>query len=163
MKRYRTLLTASLSAFGLSALSLSAIPIASHQQKNALSYVIAGVFWVGMLAGLILAKTAHTGFRRQRHRLYKLEQSRPQQFSGAFTFRITPVGMALYLITAAGLILMISDMIAPWLPEQVLFPVLSATMFAFVLHCFLDGKNYQAYKRIKEGMKNGQEHETAFH
>lgn len=54
---------------------------------------------------------------------------------------------------------MISDMFFHYINKFVMFPVISITFFAFVVHCVVDGKSYKIYKNankhIKEGNENG--------
>ena len=51
--------------------------------------------------------------------------------------------------------MLISDLILRWLPDDALFPILAGTLMAFVIHSVIDGKNFKAYKILKEGMHNG--------
>ena len=155
MKRYKRTLTISIACLIAAALSLSAIPLIQVREKSLGVYLVAGVFWIGLLVGLAAYILASVKFRKYRNRAYERGLLKPQPLPGILTFRRDPLRLVLYAILALGLICIVSDIIARWIPESVMFPILSITVIALVLHCVLDGRDYQAYAKMKEGTKNG--------
>lgn len=155
MKGYRRTALASVLLFAAAALSLCAIPLIQVDEHGPGLYIVAGLFWGGMLFGLLLFVLATVKFRKHRSLAYERGLVKRQPLPGILTFRAGKRQLALYLILAAGLICIGTDIWLHWAPDYVMFPILSATVIAFVLHCFLDGRNHQVYEKLKEGMKNG--------
>lgn len=155
MKGYRRTALASVLCFAAAALSLCAIPLIRVDERGPGLYIVAGVFWGGMLLGLLLFAIASIKFRKHRLLAYERKLVEKQPLPGIFTFRSGKKQLALYLILAAGLVCIGTDIWLHWAPDYVMFPILSATVIAFALHCFLDGRNHQVYEKLKEGMKNG--------
>ena len=155
MKQYRNTIAVSLGFFVLSALSLSAIPLIEVKEHSPGVIAVAAVFWGGLLLGLALFFLASAKFRKYRNRAYERRLLQRQPLPGALTFRAAPSSLVLYLILAASVVCVVTDLIWHWAPGAVMFPILTVTLTAFVLHCFLDGRDYRAYAKMKEGMKNG--------
>lgn len=155
MKGYRKTATASFLCFVAAALSVNAILLTWADLQGLGLYIVAGVFWGSILLGLLLFVLASVQFRKHRLLAYERKLVNRQTLPGVFTFRSGRGRIALYLILAAGLICIGTDLWLHWAPDYVMLPILSATVIAFVLHCFLDGRNHQAYEKLKEGMKNG--------
>lgn len=155
MKRYRNTVLISLLCFAVSALSLSAIPLIQVKERGPAVIAVAAVFWGALLAGLAVFLLASAKFRKYREQLYQRGKLKRQPLPGILSFRARPLQLTLYLIVAAGAACAVTDILRHWVPGALMFPILSVTMLAFVLHCFLDGRDYQAYAKMKEGMKNG--------
>ena len=155
MKGYRKTATASFLCFVAAALSLCAIPLIRVDKHGPGLYIVAGVFWGGMLIGLLLFALASVKFRKHRLLAYERKLVEKQPLPGIFTFRSGKKQLALYLFLAACVICIGTDIWLRWAPNYLMYPILSATVIAFALHCFLDGRNHQVYEKLKEGMKNG--------
>lgn len=155
MKGYRRTALASFLCLAAAALSLCAIPLIRVEDHGPGLFIVAGLFWGGMLVGLLLFVLASVKFRKHRLLAYERKLVEKQPLPGIFTFRSGKKQLALYLVIAAGLICIVTDIWLRWAPDYLMYPILSATVIAFTLHCFLDGRNYQVYNKLKEGMKNG--------
>ncbi len=155
MKGYRKTALASLLCLIAAALSLSTIPLIQVDKHGPGMYIAAGVFWGGMLLGLAFFVLASVKFRKHRATAYERKLVRRQPLPGALTFRLRADRLALDGIIAAGLVRIGTVLRFHWAPDYLMFPILSTTMIAFALHCFLDGRNHQVYEKLKEGMKNG--------
>ena len=66
MKGYRRTALASVLCFAAAALSLCAIPLIRVDERGPGLYIVAGVFWGGMLLGLLLFAIASIKFRKHR-------------------------------------------------------------------------------------------------
>ena len=96
---------------------------------------------------------AAAGFRKYRRRAVQRGLGRLRPLPGLLVFR--PRHWPLYLALVLGLAAGISDLIHHWVPDLIMFPILTVTMAALVLHCVLDGNDYHTYAKMKEGLSNG--------
>ena len=156
-KRYRMFFVLTLLSFAMAAIALLLIPWLSVQDeangKTAL-YLTALMFWLGMIVGIAGTWITNSGLRKIRVRAYSSGKMTPPNLPGMLMFFARPISLVLYLIVLVGVGLIVSDMIRSWVPEKIMFPVLSVTLYAFVVHSVIDGKNYRAYRIMKEGMYN---------
>ena len=149
-----------MAAFAVSFFSLSAIPFTQHLTdtgQKISGYIIAGAFWLFLLIGLLLAFFTKGRQQTVRRKLKTMGLLRAHQPPGIISFSISPLTVTIYLIILVGLIVTISDIIWHWVPGTIMFPILSITLFAFVLHCVVDGENYKVYKVIKKGLDQNHE------
>ena len=158
--KYRLYFVFTFVAFAISFASLIAIPFVQmsdeHAKKIAI-YMIALLFWLGLIIGIISTWFTNINLQRIRHKVYTSGMMERPKLPGVITITKKPVNIILYSFVIIGLVLMISDLISHWIPEFIMFPIISFTLYAFVIHSVIDGKNYKAYRIIKEGMHNENE------
>lgn len=140
-------------AAAVACLSLSLIPLFAQVDNgriNIASYIIASLFWGGFLISFIASCfTKKTLCKYQEHLIskgYVIERQR----IGIVSFSRDHRMYIVYGTTIIGVLLMVSDIIVQYAPEAVMFPIVSITLLSFATHCIIDGKNYKAYKKIKE-------------
>ena len=156
LKKARLFIVTTVASAALSSLSLSLIPIISQldkERQTVVLYVLATVFWGNLLLTIIgtyYTQKSLFGVRRQLIRGY----IRKHQRVGIVSFSKDWKMLIVYGVTIIGMLLIISDIIWGYTPETIMLPILSITMFLFIVHCIVDGKYYKAYKLIKESLDN---------
>lgn len=157
LKKAKVSLFLTILAIAISSFSLCLIPFTSGIEKgqnNIIAYGIAAVFWIGIILSLIAThytkKRLHSCCEKVIIKKYMKNQILP----GLLNFSLNWMSIVLYSIIAVGLILIITDIIFGYVPEMVMFPIISVTILSFALHCVLDGKYYKVYKLIKESVNN---------
>ncbi len=162
MEKYKRLFIAEFITFGISATSLIIIPffdLFSTKVQDILGCVFAAIFWCGIISGLILVKIISNIKYIMKLNYPSKRFDVKQKFPGIINFDLIPQKIVLYAIILLGFILMVSDMIFHYINKFVMFPVIAITFYAFVVHCVIDGKSYNMYKKanklIKEGNENG--------
>lgn len=141
----------------LSSFSLSLIPFTmgfEEGKSNVIAYIIAVVFWLGLLLTFIAAYLTKRALCKSREKLIIKGQISKHQAIGLISFSKDWRMWILYGTTVLGLVLMITDIIIGYVPESVMFPIISVTILSFTVHCVIDGKYYKAYKLIKESVDN---------
>ena len=139
-------------AMAASSFSLSFIPltlITDENKRIIMTCVIASVFWMGLATALVASRISEKTLRRYRKRLVNKKCIDEQKLPGVLSFSSDWKSIIIYLIMAIGLILIVTDIAFDYVPEVIMFPVISATVFSFSLHCVADGKNYKVYRFIK--------------
>ena len=157
----RLTIVVTLIAAALSSFSLSLIPFTSgfeEGESNVIAYVIAAVFWICLLLTLGAAYSTRKTLYRYRVRLIMNGYIRKHQPIGIISFSKDWRMLILYGVTVVGLVLIITDIIFDYVPETVMFPIISVTILSFTVHCVVDGKYYKAYKLIKESVNNETKH-----
>ena len=156
MLKYKRRTLAALCCYLLAACALSVIPLVRGEGEETPPgvYPVGAVFWAGLLLGLLLSLLASRGFAKYRRRAEKRGLVPAGGPPGVLRFRREH--WLLYLVLAAGILCAATDYFRTWIPGDLIFPILSLTALAFALHCVLDGKDYQAYAKMKEGLKNGE-------
>lgn len=148
-------------AMAISSLSLSLIPFTTgidEGQDNYMPYAIAVAFWLGLVLTFVTTKMTKVSLHRWRERLALRGYIKKQKIPGIFFFSWNIRNAIIYLITAVGLVLIISDIAFGFVPEIVMFPIISITLLSFMLHCVFDGQYYKVYKMIKESMDDETKH-----
>ena len=149
-----------MAAFAVSFFSLSAIPFTQHLTdtgQKISGYIIAAVFWLFLLIGLLIVFFTKERQQTARRKLKSMGLLRAHQPPGIISFSISPLTVTIYLIFLIGFIVTISDIILHWVPGYIMFPIFSITLFAFMLHCVIDGENYKVYQVIKKGLDQNHE------
>lgn len=149
-----------ITAFAVSFFSLSAIPFSQYLTdtgQRISGYIIATVFWLFLIIGLLIVFFTKGRQQTAKRKLKSMGLLRAHQPPGIINFSISPLTVTIYLICLIGLIVMISDMIFHWAPGYIMFPILSITLFTFMLHCVVDGENYKVYQVIKKGLDQNHE------
>lgn len=145
-------------AIGITSFSLSFLPfteITAIVRRDFVSVTVGALFWLGvilMIANLIIGKRL---FEKVGVKLISLGLMEEQRLPGAISFSKKIGHIILYAIFLLCLGVAVSDIIFKYVPEQVMFPVVSIILFTFFTHCVIDGKNFKIYKIIKDGMDNG--------
>lgn len=145
-------------AVALSSFSIGLIPFMvefKEGESNAMAYVIAIVFWGGFLGSLIATYLTKRTLYRYRETLIRKGYIERNKMIGIISFSKDWKMWILYGITIVGVILIITDIIFGYIPEKVMFPMMSITILSFAIHCVMDGKYYTVYKRMKEDVGNG--------
>lgn len=158
LKKYRFILWITIVSFLLPASALLAIPVVANlpdEAQKPATITIAALFWLGIILGIVMIIYANSRMRRMRWKAYATGKLDRPPAPGAFMFSRKAGHLILYGILIVGGAVLISDLILRWLPEGILFFILSGTLIAFVIHSIIDGKNYKAYKIMKEGTHNG--------
>lgn len=131
-----------ISFFSLSALAV--MPFLREQGQIIMGYTVAILFWIFLAFGLLFAAQAGLSISRSG---VKKEHKLP----GIISFSANAKHIIVYLVCGVGIALMLSDMIYDCISSRVMFPIISVTLFAFVIHCMVDGVNYKTFKKMKEG------------
>ncbi len=155
MLKYKRRTLAALCCYLAAACSLCAIPFVRGESETMPvgAYIVGAVFWGCLLLGPILSLIASLGFGKYRRRAENRGLVRRGGPPGVLRFHRSH--WPIYLVLIAGVLCAATDYVKAWIPGWLMFPILSLTALAFALHCVLDGKNYQAYAKMKEGKKNG--------
>ena len=156
-KDARLSIVATIVAVVLMSFPLSLMPFVSgieEGKSNVIAYIVAAVFWVGLLLTFISAHATKRILYRSREKLIIKGCIAKNQPIGIISFSKDWRMWILYGITLLGLVLIITDIIIGYVPEKVMFPTISVTILSFAVHCVFDGKYYKAYKLIKESVNN---------
>ena len=111
-------------------------------------YPIAALFWLSLIAMVVL--TIFIRIRLKHHGDELGLNSRINGALGAFSFAFDPKRCVIYSITLSGMIVIVFDVIFGYIPEQIMFPIISITLLSFATHCIVDGNNIKVFKLIKE-------------
>lgn len=147
-----------IAAFAVSFFSLSIIPLSQHLNDTGQTisgYLIAAVFWLFLILGFLTVFFTKKRQQPVRRKLKTTGLLKAHQPPGIISFSRSPLTVTLYAVFLIGLIVMISDIVFHWASEYIMFPILSITLFAFMLHCVVDGENYKVYQVVKKGMDQG--------
>ncbi len=143
-----TLIFAALSSF-----SVCVIPFLDNFSESVgqiVAYIIAAMFWAGLVAIFICVCLTRRILYKSRAKLIADGYIKKHQRIGIISFSKDGRMLAVYTITALGLILIVTDIIFSYVPEVLMFPIISVTILSFIFHCVIDGKYYKAYQLIKE-------------
>ena len=156
----RTPFVVGFSSFVISSASLGLIPfvqVLPDKLESITNYIVAALFYLGLIVGFFAIKNAKSRMYRWRRRLMAERKFQKQRFPGIITFSADIKHIVLYAVCVLGILVMVSDMIFHYISEYIMFPILSIVFFTFTLHCIVDGENYKLFKAIKEGMDKGYE------
>ncbi|MBQ6824654.1 MAG: hypothetical protein IJP27_08360 [Clostridia bacterium] len=146
--------------FVVSSVSLGIIPVIQllpDKTESILNYIVAALFYLGLIVGGLAIKFAKEQMHRIRRRLLAEKQFEKQRFPGIITFSADRNHIILYAVCGAGILVAISDLVFHYISEFIMFPILSVILFAFTMHCIVDGENYKLFKKVKEGLKKDEE------
>lgn len=136
--------------YGMASLSLfflSLMPVLNEKTQTVLGYTVAIVFWSGMLLGSAILVILSCLRRKLKKRVKGYQQRLP----GIVSYTKERFHIVLYITILIGMTLMVSDIVHHWISSYVMFPIISITLFLFIIHCIIDGRNYKIYKLLKEG------------
>lgn len=148
-------------SIAVSSISLSFIPLASKNGGDGLSfsgYVIAVMFWLGLITALIAAFLTKNALKVCRDKLIREKLLKEQRLPGIINFSLKKENIVIYVIFTLGFVLIITDIIFSYIPEMIMFPIISLTILLFSVHSVMDGKNFKVYKLIKESAKREKNH-----
>lgn len=140
--------------FFISSMVLFLIPVIALFNNKILEVFTGIIFWFGLIFGIIRSHTMGVRTRLPYRKIFQTGTIKRQKHCGAFTIVANKHNIAIYSIFLLGLIVTIMDAIFNFVPEVVFFPVISITLFMFVLHSVFDGIHYKIYKFMKEGNYN---------
>lgn len=155
-KKAKIFLQITVILFAVSFFSLSFIPFMDSSDESTqriLSNIIAALFWLGLIAGIIFNCITNRVIRKNSKKAVKKVFNK-QKFPGAITFSSNMKHLIIYGVILIGVVIMISDIALSWVASYIMFPVISLTLFLFTVHCIIDGKNYKIYMNAKEGVSN---------
>lgn len=156
VKKAKVTFTLTLIFSVISSVSISFISLTSgirEGENNLLAYCIAIAFWGGILLSIVMSFITRALLLPHYRELIDKKCVSPQRAAGIISFSANKTSVALYVIIIVGVLLCASDIMFDYLAEKIVFPVISVTILAFLLHCVIDGKCYKVYKYIKESVK----------
>ena len=136
----------------LSSLSISLIPFAvsfEGDEKNVIMYVVAALFWAGLISMLVTAHITKRVLSKSREKAIQNGYINERQPIGIINFSKGWKRLILYTLIVIGMLIIIYDIGFGYVSESVMFPVISATFLSFTIHCVIDGRYYKVYKLIK--------------
>ena len=151
-KKFRKYFGIILGSFFCSAFSLSFIPALNRMDERVaagLGYVIALLFWIGLIVGCIMIGVMNTKMRRARAKAYSAWKMKRPKRPGMFMFSKEPLHLVIYFVIVSGFVISVADLIRTFVPTRIMFPIISITYFAIVIHGMIDGKNFRIYQKIK--------------
>lgn len=157
LKETRITLIAMSVSVGISSFSLSFIPFLPDNNlkgPSILECIVAVVFWICLILSISLSYTVKRKLRAYLDILLNENVIKRQKCPGIFSISFDVKRIVLYSVITIGTIFIVTDMVWNYVHQAIMFPVVSITMFAFGLHCVIDGKYYKAYKLIKESVNN---------
>ena len=149
--------------FAISFFSLSAIPFCQNLTgtgQRISGYIVAALFWFFLMLGFLFVFFTKRRQQAVRRRLKSMGLIRAHQPPGIISFSLRPLSIILYIAFLIEILLIVSDMIFHWVSGYIMFPIISVTLFTFMLHCMVDGENYKVYQVIKKGMDQNHEHKS---
>lgn len=163
LKESKSAFTAAIASAAACSASLSVIPLVSGIGERGIpgaAYVIAIIFWAGLVSMFVAAGIARKVFLRYREDPMIGGNWPTNKMPGIFRFSLKGRNWILYAIALVGLILIVADIAFRFVPEVVMFPIISVTILSFAIHSIVDGKYYIVYKQIKERVNYEKSHET---
>lgn len=148
-------------AVAVLSISLCLLPLTNGIRENSSNvgaYVIASVFWLGLAVSVVSIFITKKSLCDYRRKMIEKDLIKEQKVPGIICFSFDKKRIILYSVVAVGLILIVTDIIFTYIPEIIMFPILSVTIMSFAVHCVIDGKYYKVYKQIKESVHNEANH-----
>lgn len=155
-KKYLMYTEGAFGAASLSILMMTFLFCTTGTLNRAVGIVTGISFWLFGIIGLVFVFLMRNNLAPERMAVYEAGLIERQRFPGIFTFSRKPVHIALYAVVIVGAVFAVSDMRFHWVSPVIMLPIVGVTLFAFSLHCIIDGKNYKIYKILKAGLKNGE-------
>ena len=126
-------------------LSLGMITLFNDGNSNSIQFALAVIFWVCLLACIVIPF-----FIRKVLGTYVKKAKIDSRLPGILSLSGGKQNIVLYAITVIGIAVIVTDIFWGYLPEVMIFPLISITLLSFLIHCIIDGKYYKIYKNIKE-------------
>lgn len=155
IKKARITLLITILSMTASSISLMFITLVSSDKgmNSWMAYIIALIFWLGIVLAFVSTIITKIFLSKERQKLIDKEMIKKQVIPGIVYFDFKMNNIIIYSIMGIGLLLIVSDLFMNYIPEAIMFPVISITLISFSLHCVIDGKYYKVYKTIKESVK----------
>lgn len=144
-------------ASAISNFVLCLIPLAQktvEEPNSTLIYIIASLFWMGWVVLALCIVLIRKTLKPILAIMIEKKLVVRQKYPGIISFTFDKPHIALYAAIAIGLLLIITDILIGYVPENVMFPVLAVTVMLIVLHSVIDGTYYKVYRLLKENVKN---------
>lgn len=133
-------------SFLLSSSAVLLMPLASFEReawRQAVAYILASVFWLGIIAGVLFLRPVSK--RRKRDMRYR--EIRGSIFTRFFSNRTAVV---IDVMLAVSFIALAAALIIRVLPQWAFSTILSVFMFSFETHWFFNGRNYAYLTRLSD-------------
>lgn len=157
LKRLNIWILVMMAASVMASCSLSLIPYTSGYEggkSSIMAYLIAVLFWMGILIYLFGTYSVKRILRKYSERPLIKGATRKSKYPGIICFSVKKSSLFIYAVVVTGLILIVTDAVHTYIPETIVFPIISVTMLSFLIHCVVDGKAYRVYKLMKESVNN---------
>lgn len=158
IKKIKVLLLATVFCVLIPCLALASVPVigfAPDKARAVMETIVGALLWIGIVVSVTMSLMIRMYLLKLKRRTSIERQFKRQKLPGILTFIPRPNHLILYGIFVIGVVLIVTDIIFEYISQFVMFPILAVTIFAFAMHCIVDGKLYRLYKSIKEGKKNG--------
>lgn len=137
--------------------SIQFINVIQNERVNqVISYFIAGVFWLSLIAGQIIFWIANAE-RNQMEKKHKKRIKYQKSPMGLISFCKSPRGKIADVILSISMITLLTIIILHKSTRWIILSVLSIVFLSFQLHCFYNGRNYRfirAYDKISKEKKS---------
>ncbi len=156
LKKYSMKFMSVYICYGISALAVflaNFVDIANDKQNSVLIIALGVLFWLGLIVGWFIYRST-SRIKVQARTMFMSGKYKPQKYCGIITFRKKLTHIALYTVIAVGIVLVFCEIILGFIPNEYLLFIIAVTYYAVLLHCVIDGENYNKYLFIKDGMNN---------
>lgn len=146
-----------LGSFFCSSFSIALIPWIDQLPETTgriISYIVAAIFWLGLILGIVFTVIMNKNMRMVRGKMYERGSLKRPKYPGIILFSTDPVHIVIYAVMGCGIFISILDLIKGFMPIKLMFFIIFLTYDAIVLHSIVDGKNYKVYRIMKEGTSN---------
>ncbi len=157
LKKYKIAIFFSLFWFGLASASILILllfDMLNMKQQELLTNITVVIFWFGIILGIIFVRITTSISESLRKWIRKNEPKKNikrKSIPGILTFR--KKHMLLYAIIIIGIAVSMMNITGVEISKIIMYPIISVTFFAIILHSVIDGENYNIYKKMKEGME----------
>lgn len=121
-----------------------------ERAEKVCGYIFAFLFWLGIIIGCLFFKQINGLLNRYIKRFCDDIGFPCQRFPGIITFSRKPLMVSLYFLIIIGVGLMVSDIFLHYIPQFVMFSIISIVFFSFIIHCVVDGRNYKLYQKVRK-------------
>lgn len=115
-----------------------------------LAYLVGVLFWVGLIVGIVLLLVINK--HRKADESFRVKKKLP----GIISFFSNQYAIVADVVTAISLIFLLVFLFVPWFNQGVTVALIAIFLFAFNMHCVLNGMNF---KYIQYLIKRRAEHE----
>ena len=133
-------------SFLLSSAAVLLMPLASFEReawRQAVAYILASVFWLGIIAGVLFLRPVSK--RRKRDTQYR-------EISGSVLTRFfsNRTAVVIDVLLAISVIALAAALIIRVMPQWAFSTILSVFMFSFETHWLFNGRNYAYLTRLSD-------------
>lgn len=144
--------------YAISFFSLSFVPLVyllPEGERRIPQNLIAACFWLFLILAIVEFKLCENKLYPVRQNLSRLGYRVRQKRDGLFRFSKRGNRRVLYVLCAAGLLMLVTDLLFGWLPGAWFFPILSLTLFGIAFHAVVDGRNYRTVQLFGKSLEDG--------